>query len=371
MDNHVFISYVHENDKEVQKLCEELTRCGVKVWLDRNDIEIGVDWQQAIRRAIHDGAFFIACFSKEYEARRDKIQEERITYMNEELTLAIDILRQRFLDQAWFIPVILNDCSVPDFDIGRGKTLQSLQYVELYKDWNVGVKRIVDVINPISPELQRLIEALQSEDVAVRRITSEALLKISDMDSRILPVLIEAMKDEDKHIHDNITMVLYKIGKSAIPAFMQALNDKDKVICRLVTLALDKIGDSSAVPALIQALSINDSLVRKYAIGALVNIGDSSAIPALIQALGDDSNRVRSYAFMELSKIGNSAISELIKALSDENSYVRYNAVGVLREIAAPEALKAVEEYEKREREGTSQDKTIIASGLTLNTDAP
>ena len=138
---HVFISYVRENEEIVDKLCKALESYGIKVWLDRNDIDPGSFWKQAIREAIREGAFFIACFSKEYN-KRDK------TYMNEELTLAIDELRQRPADRVWFIPVKLNKCEIPDIDIRQGKTLQDLQYVSLYEDWDAGILRILRVIQP-------------------------------------------------------------------------------------------------------------------------------------------------------------------------------------------------------------------------------
>ena len=117
---HAFISYVREKGKIpeiVQRLCDELTKRGIKFWLDKNDIDPGKRWKQAIRRAIQGGAFFIACFSKEYNARS-------MTYMNEELVEAIGVLRQRATDQSWFIPVKLNECEIPDRDIGAGETLQ-------------------------------------------------------------------------------------------------------------------------------------------------------------------------------------------------------------------------------------------------------
>ena len=139
--NKVFISYVRENIKIVDRLCQELRSHGIEVWLDRNDIDPGSYWEQAIRRAIQQGAFFIACFSEEYNNRGQ-------TYMNEELTLAIDELRQRSPDQIWFIPVKLNECAIPDRDIGGGKTLQALQYVNLYENWDDSIQRILKVIQP-------------------------------------------------------------------------------------------------------------------------------------------------------------------------------------------------------------------------------
>lgn len=137
--SHVFVSYVRNNKRGVQRLRDDLAENGVRVWLDREDIAPGSDWRQAIRRAIQKGAFFIACFSKQCNEREK-------SYMNEELALAIDELRQRPTDKIWFIPVKLNRCEIPDWDIGGGRTLQHLQYVDLYKHRNDGIKRIVDTV---------------------------------------------------------------------------------------------------------------------------------------------------------------------------------------------------------------------------------
>ena len=143
--NKVFISYVSENIEIVDRLYQELKSHGIQVWLDRNDIDPGSRWEQAIRKAIRQGAFFIACFSEQYNNRHK-------TYMNEELTLAINELRQRPTDQIWFIPIKLNECKIPDRNIGGGETLQDLQYVNLYEDWNSGIQRIVKAVQPASSE---------------------------------------------------------------------------------------------------------------------------------------------------------------------------------------------------------------------------
>ena len=141
----VFISYVKENIEIVKRLCQELKTQGIQVWLDKNDIDPGARWEEAIQRAIRHGAFFIACFSKEYNARDE-------TYMNEELTIAIEVLRQHPTDRIWFIPVKLNECEIPDRDIGGGKTLQAFQHVNLYEGWDGSIQRILRVIQPASSE---------------------------------------------------------------------------------------------------------------------------------------------------------------------------------------------------------------------------
>ena len=123
---HAFISYVRQNQEAANKLYHDLISRGIRAWFARNDINPGVRWQQAIREAIQDGASFIACFSKEYNDRDT-------TYMNEELTVATDVLRQQHhtSDKAWFIPVKLNECEIPDRGIGGGETFKDFQYVEL------------------------------------------------------------------------------------------------------------------------------------------------------------------------------------------------------------------------------------------------
>jgi hypothetical protein len=154
---HVFISYVRENKEIVDRLAQALRSAGVEVWLDREKIKPGHRWKDAIREAIRQGDFFIACFSKAYDDR------ER-TFMNEELTLAIDELRSRPTARAWFIPVLLSACDVPNRQISQVETLRDIQWVELYEDWEGGLQRILSVIQPDS------VESLSSRTRSIGRI---------------------------------------------------------------------------------------------------------------------------------------------------------------------------------------------------------
>lgn len=152
---HVFISYCHENKIIVDRLCETLISRSIKVWLDRNALEPGMRWKPAIQQAIHQGTYFVACFSKESNAREQ-------TYMSEELALAVEKLRERHFDKVWFIPVKLNECEIPDIDIGGGETLRDLQYVNLYEDWEIGIQRIVNVMQ--SACAQKLLDATNNTE---------------------------------------------------------------------------------------------------------------------------------------------------------------------------------------------------------------
>lgn len=136
---HVFISYVREDEPLVNRIADTLRTRGINVWLDRDSIAPGSRWKREIRRAITEGGFFVACFSAEYSSRGR-------TYMNEELTIAIEELRQRPADRAWFIPIKLSACRIPDRDIGAGKTLRDIQWLDLWRDWDSGMERLLEIL---------------------------------------------------------------------------------------------------------------------------------------------------------------------------------------------------------------------------------
>ena len=119
-----FVSYVREDAEPVGKISQALTNMGVPLWRDATDLLPGTRWRTEIRRAIKQGAAFVAFFSVNSEQRE-------ISYMREELLEAIGQMRLRSRDHPWFIPVRLDSCSIPSFDIGPGETLSDLQYLDL------------------------------------------------------------------------------------------------------------------------------------------------------------------------------------------------------------------------------------------------
>jgi hypothetical protein len=192
---HVFISYVRDNQEIIDKLYSDLCGHGIKVWLDRNNIEPGTFWKDSIRRAISSGAFFIACFSVEYGSRD-------YTYMNEELTLAIEELRKRSIDRAWFIPVLLSGI-VPDRSIGAGETLTSLQRLDLNeKNWEESVQRLLQVIKPkllqaTKPQIKILVSQTTGTDYTdLRNILRNKRWK--EADHKTAELMLEVAKQENQ-----------------------------------------------------------------------------------------------------------------------------------------------------------------------------
>jgi hypothetical protein len=134
-----FMSYVHEDAAAIDRLSKDLGRHGVATWKDRDDLKPGERWKDAIRTAIKEGSGFIACLSSAYESKSR-------TYMNEELSLAVEELRLRPRNRSWFFPVLLDDIDIPLIPIGPGETLRDLQAVSLASDWSIGVRRLARVI---------------------------------------------------------------------------------------------------------------------------------------------------------------------------------------------------------------------------------
>jgi len=125
-ERYVFISYVHEDAEAVDTLESELQAAGVSTWRDTHGIPPGTRWRDEIRQAIRNGASFIAYFSANSE------RKER-SYMREEILVAIEELRLRPRDRAWFFPIKLSPCHIPEIPIGAAETLADVQHIELFE----------------------------------------------------------------------------------------------------------------------------------------------------------------------------------------------------------------------------------------------
>jgi hypothetical protein len=135
----VFVSYVKENSLLIDRICNVFTDNDIEYWRDKKDIDPGKFWKDAIKTAINNGAYFLACFSKASNDREE-------TYMNEELLDAIEILRTKKYDSGWFIPIKLSQCEIPSIPIGAGRTLKDIHYLSFHEDWDTELKRLIDII---------------------------------------------------------------------------------------------------------------------------------------------------------------------------------------------------------------------------------
>lgn len=128
----VFVAYVVEDLAPARRLCEALRSAGCSPWLDKDKLLPGQNWPRSIERAIGISDAFVACFSTRSIAKRGHFQSE--------LRLGLNCARQLPLDSVFLIPVRFERCAIP-----RGIS-DHVQYVDLFPDWERGVKRVVRAI---------------------------------------------------------------------------------------------------------------------------------------------------------------------------------------------------------------------------------
>lgn len=148
---------------------------------------------------------------------------------------------------------------------------------KLLKDKSEDVRIIVvDTLEKIGkPGVPALIQALQNNDSwMVRYSAADALGRVGASDEKVVVVLINALRDEDKYVSSKAADSLGKIGKIAVPDLINALSDKDAYVRYKAADALRIIGAYAvaARTALRNALHDKDikvSLTAKYAIDAI------------------------------------------------------------------------------------------------------
>jgi hypothetical protein len=117
---HVFISYCHENAVGVGQVRDYLIAAGETVWWDQ-DIRGGQDWRFEIRKAMKDAYAIVLCLSVESASRIEAVD-------------AIAAYREYAPGSIFLIPVRLSDCTVPQIEIDGTRTLDRLQYIDLFPD---------------------------------------------------------------------------------------------------------------------------------------------------------------------------------------------------------------------------------------------
>ncbi len=128
----VFIAYVEEDVAHARRLYRAFERSGLEPWMDKEKLLPGQNWPRSIQRAIEVADFFVPCFSRRAAVKRGAFQSE--------LRYALDCATKVPLEDVFILPVRLNDCAMPK-EIAR-----RLQYVDLFPEWDRGVRRLVRMV---------------------------------------------------------------------------------------------------------------------------------------------------------------------------------------------------------------------------------
>lgn len=128
----VFLAYAAEDFAIVERLFHALEIEGFAPWMDRKRLLPGQRWRRALRQAVAQSDYFVACFSRLSVRKRGGFQEE--------LREALNCALARPLEDIFLIPARLDPCEVPE-EIRR-----EVQYVDLFPRFQDGVNRIADTI---------------------------------------------------------------------------------------------------------------------------------------------------------------------------------------------------------------------------------
>ena len=149
--------------------------------------------------------------------------------------------------------------------------------------------------------LEPLIKGLQHEDKDMRILSANTLGRIRAHE--VVPMLLEALEDENTNVVYNVVECLGDIGDPrAVPPLMTLLKNHPDDWVHVATLeALGKIGDQRVVELLLSL--VKDELVVDPLINALGALGDSRAIPLLSSYLKDKDRDIRELAIKALASI--------------------------------------------------------------------
>ena len=94
-----------------------------------------------------------------------------------------------------------------------------------------------------------------------------------------------------------------KPEESAVPLLVQALSDEDSMVSNLAVNALVKIG-KAAVPSLLEVVKGASQSARIQALRALAEIRDHRAIPVMMKVMEEDSVLLQHWAKEGLDRLG-------------------------------------------------------------------
>ena len=124
----VFICYAREDKHNALRLFEDLKARGAEAWIDEKNLRAGQDWEMEIRRSIKESDFFISVLSSKSVNKRG--------FVNKEIKLALSVLDEFPKGSIFFIPVRLDEC------IPNNERIKEIHRVDMFPDWEVGIKRL-------------------------------------------------------------------------------------------------------------------------------------------------------------------------------------------------------------------------------------
>jgi hypothetical protein len=125
----IFLLHARSDQDAVHRLYRRLTKDGADVWLDREKLRPGQDWQYEIRKAISGSDIIIVCLSRQFNKQGG--------YRHEELRMAVERANSMQEGETFIVPARLEACDPPE-------PLRKWQRVDLFEA--DGYKKLRDAL---------------------------------------------------------------------------------------------------------------------------------------------------------------------------------------------------------------------------------
>ncbi len=139
----VFIAYAEEDLALARRLRDALESSGFAPWIDKDQLLAGQNWPRAIERAIDLSDAFVACMSARSLSKRGQFHCE--------LRYALDCANRMPLEESFVLPVRFDACAVPH------SIVRQVQYVDLFPDFERGVRHLLRALRKRKPRLDGTI----------------------------------------------------------------------------------------------------------------------------------------------------------------------------------------------------------------------
>jgi hypothetical protein len=148
----ILISYTHEDIGTAKKLCYDLKRYGIDVWIDYENVLQGQNWKIAIEEIIKHSSCCLALFSSYATTEKGFLQND--------LKIVLELLAQHSELDIDLITIRLDNCE-------PSLKASDIHFIDLFpeSEYNNGLKKILFLINPRSFSLRTDPMILSETDV--------------------------------------------------------------------------------------------------------------------------------------------------------------------------------------------------------------
>ena len=126
-----FLSYSRVDEQTANRLKSDLTKRGINIWIDKEQMLPGERWKEKVSDAIKSCEFAIICLSNKALSKEG--------YFHKELSEIKERDKLFPGTKIFIIPVRLDKCDIPD-------ELHEIQTADLFENWESGIKSITKSI---------------------------------------------------------------------------------------------------------------------------------------------------------------------------------------------------------------------------------